>query len=173
MKFQPRRFIKYYYLKFLRLKGDPKSIAKGIAVGTFTGITPIIPFHTVAILTITPLVRGNILAAFLASFASCNPLTYFPQYYFSWLIGNWLTPNDLSWERIVHVMDIVSSGSGYQDIFREFSLLGADTVIVLAIGGPIIAAPFAITSYFFSLKFFTSRREKKRKKRNYSAVPNL
>jgi uncharacterized protein (DUF2062 family) len=164
MKFQPRRFIRYYYLKFLRLKGDPNSIAKGIAVGTFTGITPIIPFHTIAILTITPIVRGNILAAFLASFASCNPLTYFPQYYFSWVVGNWLTPKDLSWERIAQVMDIVFSDAGYQEIFREFSILGADTVIVLAIGGPIIAAPFAIASYIFSLKFFTSLQEKRRKK---------
>jgi len=46
----PKRFFKYFYLKFLRLKGDPQSLAGGIAIGVFLGIMPIMPFQTLILL---------------------------------------------------------------------------------------------------------------------------
>jgi len=164
MKLNIRRFIKLYYLKFIRLKGDPKHIARGIAIGTFIGVTPTIPFHTVTMIIVAPLLRGNIIAAFLASVVFCNPLTYLPQYYFSWLIGNWLTPENLSWDRISSVMTIVFSDSGYLAKFQALSQLGQETIIVLLVGGAIMATPIAIASYLISLRFFKSLRAKRRKK---------
>ena len=160
----PTRLTKYYYLKFLRLKGDPRTIARGIALGTFVGITPTIPLHTVALLILIPIFRANFVAAFLASVATCNPLTYFPQYYFSYLIGNSLTRANLSWERIKSVMDIVFSDAGFSEIFKSMSQLGTDAAIVLVVGGFILATPFAIASYFLSLRFFIALRNKKREK---------
>jgi hypothetical protein len=160
----PKRQFKYFYLKFLRLKGDPETIARGIALGTFIGITPTIPFHTAALLLCIPIFRANIVAAFLASILTCNPLTYFPQYYFSWRIGNALTPVEISWERINSVMKIVFSDAGFPAIFDSLSNLGTDTVIVLMVGGFILATPFAIASYFLSLKFFRALRAKRQQK---------
>ncbi len=160
----PKRLIKFYYIKFIRLKGDPRTIARGIAIGIFIGITPTIPFHTIALLVFVPIFRANLIAAFLASILICNPLTYFPQYYLSWLIGNLLTPTDLSWERISEVMKIVFSDAGMIDKFNSFTQLGTDTVIVLGVGGFVLATPFAIASYYLSLKFFIALREKKRTK---------
>jgi len=164
MKFAPRRLIRLYYLKFIRLQGDPKQIARGFAVGTFIGVTPTIPLHTISLLILTPLLRGNIVAAFLASVVFCNPLTYLPQYYLSWLIGNWLTPKDLSWERIRSVMDIVFSDAGFTSKFSSLSSLGLETITVLLVGGVILAAPIALISYVASLKFFRALREKRLKK---------
>jgi hypothetical protein len=88
----PKRASRYYYLKFTRLQGDPQSLAWGTAIGTFFGITPIIPLHTVINLIVTFLTRTSTIAALLASLIVCNPLTYVPQYYFSTLIGNAVTP---------------------------------------------------------------------------------
>ena len=67
MKIEPQRTIRYYYLKFIRLKGDPSSLARGVAVGTFIGITPTIPFHTVMTLALAFLLRGSKVAALLAT----------------------------------------------------------------------------------------------------------
>lgn len=164
MKIEPRRFIKLYYLKFIRLKGDPKQIARGVAIGTFIGVTPTMPFHTIALLIIAPLLRSNIIAAFLAAVIFCNPLTYLPQYYFSWLIGNWLTPNDLSWDRISSVMDIVFSSPGIIVKLTALSQLGQETIIILLLGGFILATPFTLVTYIISLRFFRSLQEKRRKK---------
>ena len=160
----PKRQLKYYYLKFLRLKGDPRTIAKSIALGTFVGITPTIPFHTVALLILIPVLRANFVATFLAAVLTCNPLTYAPQYYFSWLIGNSLTPVEVSWDRVNSMMQIVFSDAGIYTILNSLAQLGTDTAIVLVVGGFILATPFTVASYFLSLKFFIVLRQKKQQK---------
>ncbi|MDD5758414.1 MAG: DUF2062 domain-containing protein [Desulfobulbaceae bacterium] len=156
-----QRRCRYYKLRFLRLKGDPGSIARGVALGTFIGITPTLPLHTVSTLIFAPLLRANIIGAFMAGFLVCNPLTYFLQYYLSWLIGSALTPYDLSWERIKAVLDIVLSGKGYQVTFNALSQLGVDAVIVMCVGGAILAAPFTVVAYLVTFRFFKQRQKKR------------
>lgn len=162
MKEKIRRTSRYYYLKVIRLQGDPQTIARGMAVGVFIGITPTIPLHTIAILFFSYLLRGNTIAAFLANLFVCNPLTYFPQYYLSWLIGNWLTGGSLSWERIHAAMEVLFSGAGYAEILQTISHLGKEAVIVMLLGGFILATPFTVVSYVGSLRFFTTLRNKRR-----------
>ena len=117
---KPHRTAKYYYLKFLRLQGDPHSLAMGVAIGLFVGITPTIPLHSALIIILAWPLRGNILAAFIAATAISNPLTWLPQYYFSWIIGNWLLPGHLSWNRIQSLLcmrllgSCLSAGSCWQ-----------------------------------------------------------
>lgn len=162
MKDKIRRTSRYYYLKVIRLQGDPHTIARGMAIGVFIGITPTIPLHTIAILLFSYLLRGNTIAAFLANLLVCNPLTYFPQYYLSWLIGNWLTGGSLSWDRIHAAMEVLFSGAGYTEILHTISQLGKEAVIVMLLGGFILAAPFTVVSYVGSIRFFTSLRNKRR-----------
>jgi hypothetical protein len=107
-----QRRLRYYKLRFLRLKGDPKSIARGVALGTFIGITPTLPLH-IATPIIAPLIRQSH-GAFLAGLRSA--LTYFPQYYLSGSSVR-LTP-DLTWERTA-VLEM-SPGAGYQVTFSAF-----------------------------------------------------
>ncbi len=161
MKFQPDRIIRYNYLRVIRLKDDPRAIARGVAIGTFFGTTPTIPFHTISLLVFTPLLRGNIIAAFVMSFVMCNPLTYFPQYYFSWLIGTKLTPYDLSWDRISSVMDIIFSHAGFRQSLQAISQLGMDAVTLMLVGGVVLAFPIAIISYFVTLRFFIVLQKKR------------
>jgi len=156
-----QRTLRYYKLRFLRLKGDPRAIARGVALGTFIGITPTLPLHTIATLIIAPLIRANLIGAFLAGFAVCNPLTYFPQYYLSWLIGNALTPYDLTWERIKAALDILLSGAGYQVTFNAISRLGIDAVIVMCLGGFILATPFTVAAYLLTFRFFSKRQRER------------
>jgi len=164
MKFQPGRLFKLYYLRFIRLKGDPRTIARGAAIGTFFGTTPTIPFHTVSLLVCAPLLRGNMVAAFIMSVLMCNPLTYVPQYYFAWLIGNKLTPYDLSWARISSVLDILRAHAGFEKSLHAISQLGFDAVIVMLVGGVVLAIPFAIVAYFGTLRFFLALQKKSAKR---------
>lgn len=162
MKEKIRRTSRFYYLKVIRLQGDPRAIARGMAIGVFIGITPTIPLHTVAILLFSYLLRGNTIAAFLANLVFCNPVTYFPQYYLSWLIGNWLTGGTLSWERIHAAMEILFAGSSYPVILHTIGQLGQEAVIVMLLGGVVLATPFTVVSYFASLRFFSTLRKKRR-----------
>lgn len=155
---------KYYFLKLLRLRGTPHSIALGAAIGIFIGITPTIPFHTIAILALTLLTRTSFLAGFIASVLVCNPLTYVPQYFLSLLIGNILTPYHLSWERIKLVLDILLSDATIQERINALVSLGYEAAMVMMIGGTVLALPFAVASYYIFHYLVVSFRKKRRSK---------
>lgn len=157
----PKRSAKYYYLKFMRQKGDPQSLALGTAIGVFIGITPTMPLHTILIILITLATRTSIITAMLGSFLVCNPITYVPQYYLSTIIGNALTPYDLTWTRIKEVLDILLQHPGLQQSMEVLAGLGYEAVIVLVVGGTVLALPFTIASYFLSLRLFVKIRQKR------------
>ncbi len=83
-----KRFFRYHYLRFKRLKGDPHTLAKGVAIGVFIGVTPTIPLHTILILALCFFMGGNAVAAVLSSMVVSNPLTFFIQYFLSWWVGS-------------------------------------------------------------------------------------
>lgn len=158
------RFFRYYYLRFIRLQGDPREIARGVAIGVFIGITPTIPLHTVLILAFALLLRAGKIAGLLASCVVSNPLTFFFQYYFSWRIGTWLLPYDLSWERIQSVMDVVSGHGSFMNSLQALGKLGGESILIMLTGGTILALPIAIVCYFISLSYFSSLKRKKKEK---------
>lgn len=162
----PIRFIRYYYLKFLRLQGDPTSVARGVAIGIFIGITPTVPLHTVLILALCLLLRASKVAGILASVLVSNPLTFFVQYYLSWRVGTALFPGLLSWQRLQGVMATLSSASGFEGFKTSLSAIGSlgfDAITVMVVGGSLLALPFTGLGYYYSLKFFRKLREKRPK----------
>lgn len=73
------RPLRYYLLRFLRLRGSPRSIALGAAIGAAIGIAPTLPLNNVLTLFFTLLLRVNPVAGILAATVYSNPLTFFPQ----------------------------------------------------------------------------------------------
>ncbi len=159
----PKRTLRYYYLKFTRLQGNPQALASGTAIGIFLGLTPISPFRTVFILLVTFLTRTSTIAALAAAFLVCNPLTYVPQYYISLVLGNLLTPYDVNWERIKGVLNFLLSKPGFGESLDALAGLGYEAIIVILVGGVVMALPFTIAGYFLSLRLFISIRDKKNK----------
>ncbi|MFA7382367.1 MAG: DUF2062 domain-containing protein [Desulfurivibrionaceae bacterium] len=161
---KPTRTAKYYYLKFLRLQGDPHSLALGVAIGIFVGITPTVPLHTALILILAWLLRGNILAALLAATAVSNPLTWLPQYYFSWRLGSWLLPGQLSWERIQTLLGLFASGASFKQSLVLLGQLGIEAASVMLLGGVLLAIPFTCAGYVLTMRFFRAIRKKRMEK---------
>ena len=159
------RFIRYYYLRFIRLQGDPREIARGVSLGVFIGITPTIPLHTILVLVLAIFCRASKLAGILSCCLVSNPITFFFQYYLSWRLGTWLTPYDLSWERIHEIMAIITGHSSFSQTLMELSKLGWQAITVMLVGGIVLALPFSIASYFLSLYFYKSLRQKRIKQR--------
>ncbi len=165
MKLEPRRAARYYYLKFIRLKGHPSVLARGVAVGTFIGITPTIPFHTVLALIIAFILRGSKVAALLSTIIVSNPITILPQYYFSWQIGNWLTPGEHSWEEVSGLIDAIINGGKFRETLAALGEVGIDSLIILLAGGIVLALPFTIAFYCLSYHFFKSIQKKRLEKK--------
>jgi uncharacterized protein (DUF2062 family) len=163
MSFSLSRTVKYYGLKFKRLRGDPRSLALGTALGVFIGISPTVPLHTITIIGLALLLRASTIAALISASVVCNPLTMVPQYYLCWLVGDLVLPGRLTWDRILVVLEILQN-SGFMDSLRSVSQLGADAILVLLTGGLLLGLPLALASYFLSLRFFIAIGERRRRK---------
>ena len=66
------RYVKY---RLTRLPDPPHRIARGIFAGVFVSFTPLFGFHFLLAALFAKILRGNILAAILATFFG-NPLTF-------------------------------------------------------------------------------------------------
>jgi len=146
----PKRLSRYYYLKFMRLKGDPHSLALGTAIGVFVGITPTMPFHTIMIIAATVVTRSSTIAALLSSLLICNPLTNIPQYYIVTLVGNALTPYDLTWSDFKLVLEQLLHSPGFSQSMKIIGGLGYEAAIVLHSSGGWLwrcPAPFPAISF--------------------------
>lgn len=71
------RAFEYVKHRVRRLPDTPEKISRGIWAGVFTTFTPFYGLHFVVAALIAKVMRGNILAALLATFFG-NPLTYLP-----------------------------------------------------------------------------------------------
>jgi uncharacterized protein (DUF2062 family) len=156
----PKRFARYCYLKFIRLKGDPRSLARGSAIGAFLAVTPIMPVRTIVIIASTAFLRVNMLAALIIATVISNPLTYIPLYYCAMVTGNAITPYTLNWDRVNSVLDIIISSKEFTTSIQAVGSLGLEAFIVLMLGGIVLAIPVSLVTYSLSLRFFISREQK-------------
>ena len=70
------RQVKLLVVRFVRLRGLPEEIAKGVALGIFIGMTPTFGFQMAIALFFAYLLRENRLAAILGVWIT-NPVTSF------------------------------------------------------------------------------------------------
>jgi len=162
------RLPRYYLLRIKRLKGDPEYLARGLAFGVFMGVLPLAPVQTIILVPLTVLLRVSTLAAFIASILVSNPLTFMPQYYLTWKVGNMMLPDRISWERLngtlVEVTKILEQEELLKGIalsLKTLSRLGMEALSVLLVGGMIIAVPAGLISYCFARRFFRAVHERR------------
>jgi len=164
LKLDPQRTFRYYYLKFIRLKGEPVELARGVGLGLFIGVTPTIPLHTLLVLFTTLISRSSKITGLLASVVISNPLTIPPTYYFSWKLGTWFTGTHISWAYIRSVMNLVLSDAGFMERISAVLHLGREALVTLLLGGFILALPIGLAGYFLSYLFFDAIKRKRNQK---------
>jgi uncharacterized protein (DUF2062 family) len=72
------RAVRYLSHRLQRIPDSPSRIARGISIGVFIAFTPFFGLHFVLSAALGYLLRGNVLAALLATFIG-NPVTYVPM----------------------------------------------------------------------------------------------
>jgi uncharacterized protein (DUF2062 family) len=151
MKMNLKRTIKYHWLKFRRLQGEPRSVALGAALGVFIGVTPTIPFHTALALSLAPLLRVSVIAAYMGIWIS-NPLTWVPQYIAAYEVGKYLL---FPGQQPLCLPD--------QADFSTFLCILWRGGLALQVGGLLLGLPTAIMTYFgtlWAVKRYRQRRVK-------------
>jgi uncharacterized protein len=143
-----KKRLKKFHDSFISLKGEPKSIAMGMAVGVFIGMTPTIPFHTALIILFGLLWRHNLTAAYLGSWLISNPLTI-PILYFS------------QYELGIYLLGMTQSQPVLMDYsFQNIISLGWQIILPLLTGGIVTAPFFAIPAYFITYRMVLALRNK-------------
>ena len=145
-----RRFVRFNYLKLLRLKTSARELAMGLAVGVFAGCLPAIPgtpLQTVAALVLAFLLRGNKIAAVIATYHS-NPLNWVFFWYVEYKIGKWVLPFDVQFDPMnMRVEDLAT--------------FGWQGLSILIVGGAILGLPLGIGTYFVSLPLIRNYRRRR------------
>jgi uncharacterized protein (DUF2062 family) len=124
--FYPRggwvRAAHYVRHRLRRLPDEPERIARGVFAGVFVSFTPFFGFHFLSATGMALLIRGNVIAALLATFVG-NPLTTPIIAYTSVEFGHYLlgSRNPYSFNEILHLFGGVSGQlwSNAQAIFTS------------------------------------------------------
>jgi hypothetical protein len=145
-----KKRIRAFYEKFISLKGEPATIAAGLAIGVFVGATPTIPFHTAIIILLGLLFRQNITAAYLGSWLISNPVTIPLLYLSQYELGRILLGMPSS---LFEITDYSLDG---------IAALGWQVLLPLQTGGIIMAPFFAVPAYFIAHRMIAAVRTKGR-----------
>lgn len=141
---------RYLYLKFIRLRGHPKELTRGLAAGVFAGMFPLFGLQTILGVAIAFRVRGNPLMAAAGTWIS-NPLTYLPIYAFNYRLGCWILGKP-----VVNLFTDVES-------LKTWLETGADVGIALLLGSFVMGSIFAPISYVVGLPVIRRARRRYRK----------
>jgi uncharacterized protein (DUF2062 family) len=161
---RPGRLGRYYATRFKRLRGNPRYVAGGVAVGVFAALTPTVPFNTLLVIILAFLTRTSLVAAFLTSVIVSNPLTLAPIYSISFALGLLVTPYDLHWNAVAPSLAAICSGGDFAASAHDLWQVGWQAILVLQVGGLLFALPFTALSYFAAWRFFTHLRRKRLEK---------
>lgn len=132
-----QRLARYIYVRFIRLRGHPRAIARGLAAGTFAGSYPLFGLQTIIGVAIAAAIGGNKLVAAAGTWIS-NPLTYVPIYAFNYQVGRWI---------LRHPPQTSLANRSPQ----EWMNLGFDITLTLMVGSTLVGIFIAIVSYYSSL----------------------
>ena len=151
MKFQ--RQIKYYYLRFIRLRGEPHELALGMAFGVFTGMMPIVPFQTALAIILSLFLKGSKITAALGTWIS-NPLNWYFLYYYNYKLGSFILGLPKNNTIFSSIMTSIQSGEESMVIVEKMIGAGGVVLAVFLLGGLVMGIGFAVPCYFVFLHLF-------------------
>jgi hypothetical protein len=121
------------------LQDKPEVVAKGLAVGVFTGCFPFFGMQSLLALLFAAVFRGSKVAALAATWIS-NPLTSVPLYIFNYKIGKLLLGTQ---DTVLPPLTLES--------FAAFKELGSTFAITLLTGSFVVGMIMAVITYFYGL----------------------
>jgi len=141
--------LKKAYYRFLKIRGNPREIALGFALGLFVGMTPFMGLHTAIAVPLAALLKWNKFSAALAVWVS-NPLTAPGIYYITYHTG----------AKVLLIQDGYKLPTEFSLDALFYTLRSAPEIIgILLVGGIVIGLPLAVLGYYFSLKTILKYRE--------------
>ncbi len=151
-------------------RSSANSVAWGVVLGVFIGLTPTVGFQMVLAAFLATLVGANRLAAVICVWIS-NPLTLAPIYFFNFRVGAALVPVEsaaevrghfaLVAERVAEI-SVTDFGATMGAALGEMGRLGVDILAALIVGSIVVGTVAAAVAYPLALSavgFVRRRRQ--------------
>jgi len=158
------------YERFVRIRGEPREIAFGFALGIFIGMSPFLGLQMAMALLLAALFKWNKISAMLGCWIS-NPVTMPIIYPVAYLVGAKLVgiekaypiPAQMDWSLLLRMLE-----------------KSPEIISLMTLGGIVLGIPLAVTGYVFAFSAVkkyqddikrkleavkAKRRQKKKKKR--------
>lgn len=138
-----KRYYKYFLWRIRRLQEQPKAIARGFAVGVFTGSFPFFGLQMIAALLLAILLKANKVTAMMGTWIS-NPFTYVPIFFFNYQIGVFILEKIFNIQ--LNYLDEFNSES-----WQNLADSGLEITTTLLIGCFFVGLTLSIGAYYLIL----------------------
>lgn len=142
--------LKRFYVRLIKIRGHPREIALGFALGIFIGLTPTMGVQTVIAIFIASIFKWNKISSAVGVWIT-NPVTAPVIYSVTYLIG----------ARMMGIRTVGNIGEKFTDIDYLIKLLQKAPEILLAmtLGGIVLGVPLAFAAYHFCYSAVTRYRD--------------
>jgi len=147
------RRLRYYYLRFIRLRGEPHELALGMAFGVFTGVMPILPFQIALAVVLAMAFKASKITAALGTWIS-NPLNWYFLYLYSYKVGTVILGQSEHRAHFMGVMEAIEAGEKFTAVAGRALEAGGAFIAAFLIGGLALGLASAPLAYALFLPVF-------------------
>jgi uncharacterized protein (TIGR03546 family) len=144
-----RTYVQKIYTRFLKIRGRPRQIALGLALGLFIGLTPTLGIQTAIVLFAAFVLKWNKISAALGVWIT-NPLTAPFIYGLTYVVGKKV----LGITHTPGLSDEFSIGA-----FRAIINKTPDIFCALTVGAVVLGLPLAVLGYHLSYSILERYQE--------------
>jgi uncharacterized protein (DUF2062 family) len=137
------------YKRFLKIRGRPREIAKGFALGLFVGMTPLMGLHTAIAVPLAALFKWNKISAAIAVWIT-NAVTAPIIYSITYFVGARIAGIERAFGQI--------STNGFSGLYKLI-LKTPEIFWAMTIGGIVLGIPLAVIGYYFTYSVFRKYQE--------------
>jgi hypothetical protein len=148
------RWLRYHYLRLVRLNDTPEKIAGGLALGVVLGILPTFGLGVVIALLVAGIFRVNKVSA-IAGTLVMNPWTATFFWAASYMVGSLVMGNN-----IAETVGLIKTLKTHTDLWK--SLLTSKLLVPYIVGDLIVSASAAATFYIGGLYAVRAYRHAKK-----------
>jgi len=137
------------YKRFLKIRGRPREIAKGFALGLFVGMTPLMGLHTAIAVPLAALFKWNKISAAIAVWIT-NAVTAPIIYSITYFVGARIAGIERAFG--------LTNTNGFSGLYKLI-LKTPEIFWTMTIGGIVLGIPLAVIGYYFTYSVIRKYQE--------------